>query len=43
MTVMAHAGHWVANLLYAVPMVVLMLLALVGHLRRSPADGEPTR
>jgi hypothetical protein len=33
MTVVAHAGHWLAQLLYAVPLVVLLAVIVVTKVR----------
>ncbi len=41
--VLAHAGHWLPQLLYLAPVVVLVGAILVGRLRerREPRDGSP--
>jgi hypothetical protein len=33
MTVIAHAGHWLPQLLYLAPLVVLVVAIVVGRLR----------
>jgi hypothetical protein len=40
MFVIAHAGHWLANVLYAAPLIVLAAVFIVGRLReRGAPDG----
>jgi hypothetical protein len=43
MLVVAHAGHWLAQLLYAVPLVVLLGAILVSKVRerREARDRSP--
>lgn len=33
MMVFAHAGHWLVQLIYLVPLLVLVIVVLVGHRR----------
>lgn len=33
MTVLAHAGHWLPQLLYLAPLIVLVVAIMVGRLR----------
>jgi hypothetical protein len=42
MLVLAHAGHWLANVLYVVPLVGVAVAMLVGRLRerRRERDGD---
>jgi hypothetical protein len=42
MLVLAHAGHWLANVLYVVPLVGVAVAMLVGRLRerRGERDGD---
>jgi len=39
MTVFAHAGHWAVQLLYAAPIVVMLVMLLVGKVRHA-RDGD---
>jgi hypothetical protein len=42
MTLLAHAGHVLVDLLYAAPLVVMFALLLVGKLRERRARGRGT-
>jgi hypothetical protein len=33
MTVLAHVGHWVVDLLYVAPLILMVAVLLVGRLR----------
>jgi hypothetical protein len=40
----AHAGHWLVYVLYAVPVLIVLasiLVTVVRDRRRGPADDEP--
>jgi hypothetical protein len=44
MTVLAHAGHWLLNVAYLAPLVVLLVVVAVGKVkdrRAGPADPPP--
>lgn len=44
MTVYAHAGHVIVDMLYALPLVILVGVLVVGRMREKrarKADGEP--
>ena len=44
MTVLAHAGHWLLNIAYLAPLVVLLAVVAVGKVkdrRARPADPPP--
>jgi hypothetical protein len=41
MTVIAHAGHWLPQLLYLAPLVVLVVAIVVGRLRER-REGRDT-
>jgi hypothetical protein len=43
MTVFAHAGHWLPQLLYVAPVAVLVLAVLVGRIRDRRSGGRPPR
>jgi hypothetical protein len=44
MLVLAHAGHWLVQLIYLVPLLVLVGVILVGRARdRREAAHEPVR
>jgi len=38
---LAHAGHWLVDLLYAAPLLILFALLLVGKRRERCARGKP--
>lgn len=38
MIVLAHVGHWAADLLYVAPLLVMVALLLVGRLRERRAS-----
>ena len=40
MTLFAHAGHVLADMLYALPLVVMVGLLLVGNMREERARGK---
>jgi hypothetical protein len=42
MNVFAHAGHVLVDLLYALPLVIMVGLLLVGRLRERRARGKRT-
>lgn len=35
MIVVAHAGHWAVQLLYAAPLVIMVVLLLIGRIRQQ--------
>jgi hypothetical protein len=41
--VLAHAGHWLPQLLYLAPLIVLVVAIVVGRLRerRDAREGRP--
>jgi hypothetical protein len=39
--VFAHAGHWLPQLLYLMPVVVLVGAILIGRVRERRAGGRP--
>jgi uncharacterized membrane protein YtjA (UPF0391 family) len=42
MTLFAHAGHWLAQIAYLAPLVLLVALLIAGRLReRRDRDGSP--
>lgn len=41
MTVVAHAGHWLINLLYAAPVIGLVGLLLWDRFRHRGEDDRP--
>jgi cytochrome c oxidase assembly factor CtaG len=44
MTLLAHAGHWLAQVAYALPIVLVIIALVVSKLRERRAranDGEP--
>jgi hypothetical protein len=40
MTVLAHAGHVIVDLLYALPLFIMVGLLLIGRLRERRARGK---
>jgi hypothetical protein len=40
MTVYAHAGHVLVDMLYALPLVIMVGLLLIGRMREKRARGE---
>jgi cytochrome c oxidase assembly factor CtaG len=43
MVVMAHAGHWLPQLLYLAPLIVLVVAIVVGRLRERREGRERGR
>lgn len=41
MTVLAHAGHWLLQLAYASPVLLIVALVLIDRIRSRASDGEP--
>jgi cytochrome c oxidase assembly factor CtaG len=41
--VFAHAGHWLPQLLYVAPLVVLVVAIIVGRVRERRAGNQPRR
>lgn len=41
MTLYAHAGHVLVDMLYAVPLVIMIGLLVVGRMREKRAQREP--
>jgi uncharacterized membrane protein YtjA (UPF0391 family) len=39
----AHAGHWLAQIAYLLPLVVLVVMLLVSRLRERRARRDPQR
>ncbi len=37
MTTLAHAGHWLADMLYVLPLLVMVALVVAGRLRERRA------
>ena len=35
---LAHAGHWLVDLIYAAPVLILVIVGLVAHFRSRPHD-----
>jgi hypothetical protein len=40
MNSLAHAGHWLAQLLYLVPVVAMLLMVLIGKFRARGQEDE---
>ena len=37
---LAHVGHWLVDLLYAAPLLIMVAVLLVGHLRDRRGKGS---
>ena len=42
MIVFGHAGHWLVDMLYALPLVIMIGLLLIGRMREKRARGKHT-
>jgi hypothetical protein len=40
MTIVAHVGHWVVDLLYVAPLILIVAVLLVGKLRERRTQRE---
>ena len=41
MIVLAHSGHWLVQVLYAVPLIVMAVVLLVGRFRQHRDSKRP--
>lgn len=42
MIVVAHAGHWLVQVLYAAPLIIMVVMLFVGRMRQRREIGPAT-